>query len=260
MGRALAASMALANQVILTHKDLSGGSDYGPGYRRAIYYSSGHTLLVPEVGPTATVVISILIGAQLIVLLLLATFIYRVPTWSTVLDALSMASVGASLGPKVLPSIGSVGKGTIHRLRDLNGLIGVVAEDEERDSITGDAVRGTHTESTSLIEAGGRSPPRAIFALPSPGEGVESTTELLSIIKSRDGASSARRVVQLELGAHGPIDRTTQHKRLRPIFRRAEREPERAKGYVPKCQCNNCLTARARRQKEGALQDDSSSS
>lgn len=183
-------------------------------------------------GLAATVVISGLIGAQLIILACLACFIYRVPTWSTVLNAFAMATVGASLGPQVFSSIGPANKDAADQIKDRSGLIGIVVADE------------TNTNA----EAGLLKP-----------EAASPMAKELSECKTEDGVSSSPGMVQLGLAASGPIERTTRHEPLRygwagrHWFMSLEPPKRETKRH-----CNNC-SARRFQKDTTPTEDDSSS-
>lgn len=77
--------------LLLTSADVSSITS------REIYTSSGYTILKPQMSIPGLVVISLLIGLQVVMLFVLVLFIYSVPSWVGSLDALTMARIGAQL-------------------------------------------------------------------------------------------------------------------------------------------------------------------
>ncbi|KAK2757364.1 hypothetical protein FQN54_004878 [Arachnomyces sp. PD_36] len=82
-----------ANEALL----LSTVDAFGATKLRAIYTSPGYTILKPQISIPGLVVISLLIGLQVVTLLVLVLFIYSAPSWVESLDALTLARIGAQL-------------------------------------------------------------------------------------------------------------------------------------------------------------------
>ncbi|KAH6633766.1 hypothetical protein C7974DRAFT_309920 [Boeremia exigua] len=121
-------SLYVSNRALLTFyspNSSGGGSRIYPPSGRAIYTAPGQAVQKPAVSVAAVVVLSLLIGFQLIGLAFLACYIYRVPTWTGALDARAMARIGACIRQgDVLPPIGAV----TQRDRDVlkvDGLVGI---------------------------------------------------------------------------------------------------------------------------------------
>ncbi|KAI1124911.1 hypothetical protein F5Y10DRAFT_248313 [Nemania abortiva] len=86
-------STYLANRAIL----LNTVSNEETTGARSIYSSPGSIFLMPIVNTPTLVVITILIGLQIIGLALLAGYIYSVPAWTSTLDALAVAQIRKAL-------------------------------------------------------------------------------------------------------------------------------------------------------------------
>ena len=123
----LTAAMFVANQAFLTSlAPEDPRSTRFPGGRR-IYTSPGVAVQIPFLSTMALVVLSVLIGLQLLGLGYLAHYLSRAPSWSYQLDAMAMARIGASVcGRDILPAIGPVSKEDIAALKTVGGLIGIV--------------------------------------------------------------------------------------------------------------------------------------
>ncbi|KAJ8133150.1 hypothetical protein O1611_g471 [Lasiodiplodia mahajangana] len=114
-------STYLANRAILVN---TASQERTTG-ARPIYYSSGSILLRPIVNTPTLVVITILIGLQLLGLVLLTRFIYSVPTWTSTIDALAMTQIGKALPVTNWPPIGKLTPRDEKQLDKIDGLIGV---------------------------------------------------------------------------------------------------------------------------------------
>ena len=101
---------------------------------RTIYTAPGQFIPKPSTGLSGLVVVSVLVFAQLIGLAYLAWYIYQVPTWTDMLDALAVARITNSLSRTDIPSLGSITPSEIERLRKLDGLVGVIEHDAEPHS------------------------------------------------------------------------------------------------------------------------------
>jgi hypothetical protein len=107
----LQVSRFFANHALLTFNSPSVDADveYGKWRGRAIYSSPGRLVQKSVVSTAALVILSFLIGAQLIGLAYLAYYIYHVLTWTGALDAMAITRIGASMRDKeILPPIGGV--------------------------------------------------------------------------------------------------------------------------------------------------------
>jgi hypothetical protein len=72
---------------------------------------------------------------QLIGLAYLAWYIYQVPTWTAMLDALAIARITNSLDRGNIPSIGSMSEDDLARLGNRNALVGVVHTENRDDGL-----------------------------------------------------------------------------------------------------------------------------
>ena len=93
---------------------------------RAIRYAPGEYIQRPVASAAVLIILSILMLIQLIGLAYLAWYIYQVPTWTGLLDAMAIARIANSLDKGAIPAIGSVTREDQNRLGEMNGLIGVV--------------------------------------------------------------------------------------------------------------------------------------
>jgi hypothetical protein len=190
--KSLSASMFLANQALLTMDTHEWREDnkYQDVVGRTIYYSSGMAIQIPVLSTTAKIVTSVLIAAQIIGLIALAIFIYHVPTWTTVLNAMAMARVGASLEPNTLPPIRPLERSDTEKLKSASGLFGVV-------------------EATKDIEM---QSPKVDQLSPDATSSVENFLEMNVSQGQADLPVKVKRSntqMQLELGASGIVTRNT---------------------------------------------------
>lgn len=92
-------------------------------------------LFTPVVSLAAKIVVSILIGLQATILLSLAIYVWKQPTWTDTLDALATARIGAGLAEKVdmIKRIRPYSWTEAQELGGLDALIGLVEEEELRE-------------------------------------------------------------------------------------------------------------------------------
>jgi len=133
----LTTAIFVANQAFLTMASPEFGPANALPQGRLIYASPGTAVQKPSLSRTALIVLSVLIGLQLLGLGYLTYYLYRAPSWTDQLDAMAMARIGASLRDRgVLPAIGPVTKEDIAALKTVGGLIGIVEKRPRRDSST----------------------------------------------------------------------------------------------------------------------------
>lgn len=96
---------------------------------RKIFTAPGVVIPRPVKTLVGTIIISVLIFLQLIGLAYTVRYIYQVLTWTSALDAIAVARIGASLKENDLPPIGPVYKKDNAKLKQLSGLVGVVEEE-----------------------------------------------------------------------------------------------------------------------------------
>ncbi|KAJ7035994.1 hypothetical protein C8F04DRAFT_1258357 [Mycena alexandri] len=159
-------SMYFANRAMLNKAVLLGQ----PFNNHPLYTSGGLELVKPVKTLAATIIVSVLIAMQLVGLAILVRYIYSVPTWMTLLDALAVARIEREIPVGELPRLGMVTEEDVKKMGEVDGLIGVKdaaavsTEDLEesghtRDgSGTGDALMGGNKEVVLNIELtlGGR--------------------------------------------------------------------------------------------------------
>jgi hypothetical protein len=128
----LKCSMFVANRAFLKLLSADGfRNDEVDLMGRTIYTSPGIAVQKPVLSKATLIVLSILMGLQLLGLSYLTYYLYRVPTWSSQLDAMAMARIGASLNHQgILPAIGPVSKTDLAALQTVGGLIGIVEKSE----------------------------------------------------------------------------------------------------------------------------------
>jgi hypothetical protein len=128
-------SIFVANRALLTLLSPEVGSVSYDLTGRKIYTSPGVTVQRPVLSKAALIVLSVLLGLQLLGLGYLTYYLYRFPTWSGQLDAMAMARIGAYLHHQgVLPAIGPVSKKDRAVLQTVGGLIGIVEKSPHRES------------------------------------------------------------------------------------------------------------------------------
>ncbi|CAN9373052.1 unnamed protein product [Alternaria sp. RS040] len=205
----LEVAMFVANRAILTLVSTDSGLT-----GRQIYTSPGVVVPKPVLSRSSVIIMSVLIGLQLLGLGYLAHYLYRVPSWSDQLDAMAIARIGASLDHQgVLPAIGPVSKEDLVTLQTVGGLIGIVERSPCHES--------SATESVLLDMAAAD----------------DSAVELQRLTSSEEARKSVKddtTNVKLELGASGPIrmadlsDRTTLSSDLKRAWSKmfaSERQP-----------------------------------
>jgi hypothetical protein len=199
-------AMFVANRALLTLLS----PEVGPGTYdltgRKIYNSPGVTVQKPVFSKATLIVLSVLIGLQLLGLGYLTYYLYRFPTWSSQLDAMAMARIGASLDHRgVLPAIGPVSKKDLDSLQTVEGLIGIVEKVPYRESSqTRPVSSDLNTADASDVE---------LQQLNSVEEGDTSAAdgsevELQQLNSTEEGCTSAEvhsSGVELGLGASGAI-------------------------------------------------------
>ncbi|KAJ7745394.1 hypothetical protein B0H14DRAFT_2406737, partial [Mycena olivaceomarginata] len=72
--------------------------------RLMVSYDLGADLQVPLLSLTGIIVVSVLLGLFLLVLLSVAVYAWRTPTWTTTLDAFAMLRIGAAVGARLRPT------------------------------------------------------------------------------------------------------------------------------------------------------------
>lgn len=126
---ALGASTFFTNQAMLTQTvDGSWGTMNG----RRIFTAPGLVIPRPAMTLAGIIIISTLIFLQLIGLAYTVRYIYQVPTWTPALDAIAVAGIGASLKDTDLPLIGPVYQKDKAKLKQLDGLVGVLEDELNR--------------------------------------------------------------------------------------------------------------------------------
>lgn len=121
----LSASVFYANQAYLTQTANANNPKEGYFTARNIYTSPGTTFTKPSKSFASTILISVLLGLQLVSLTLLVLYIYSVPTWNTALDALAVARLVANMPQEDFTALSQENGREVRQLRDVDGLVGV---------------------------------------------------------------------------------------------------------------------------------------
>lgn len=98
----LTASMYLSNRAVLTQTVPASF----PFSARQIMFGRGTLVPIPAKTVAGTIVVSVLLFIQLAGLAFVMWYIYRFPTWTPFLDAVSLARIGASMKETELPALG----------------------------------------------------------------------------------------------------------------------------------------------------------
>jgi hypothetical protein len=149
----LTAALFLANDATLTR----AASDTTFGNQ--IYTSVGVSFDKPNVSLPAQIIVSALLGIEVLALVGLLVFIYRRPTFANRLDAFMLATIGAQLAAAgaTLPQLRDANERERFHLRDYDGVIGLshgdfADEESSSSSIQERARRQGAGETESEVE------------------------------------------------------------------------------------------------------------
>lgn len=150
----LQTSLYTANRALLTFysPNVDSQTMYDSSFRgRIVYTSPGQSIQKPIVSTAAVIVLSMLIGLQLVGLAFLAWYIYRVPTWVDALDAMAIARIGASVKQHdVLPPIGPVTQKDRDALESVDGLVGIHYSPDEFSNSRSRLAPDAHSDMNSF--------------------------------------------------------------------------------------------------------------
>jgi len=156
----LTAALFLANDATLTRA--ASNRVFG----NVIYTSIGASFDKPNISLPAQIIISALLGIEIIALVGLMVFIYGRPTFASRLDTFMLATIGAQLAAAgaTLPQLSDVNKRERFHLREYDGVIGLshgdLADGESSSSsIRERAGRQGARESESQVELNDLSEP-----------------------------------------------------------------------------------------------------
>lgn len=184
-------AMFLANQAALTSHTM----DILPWTRdtgREIYTAPGIRVSKPDVSLPSLIVLSVVVGLQVLGLLWLGVWIFMWPTWTRTLDAMAIARVAASVDPSLLPPFRTVGQKDWDKLALVDGLVGAQVREEASEQQHGTAaVRGVDADEE--IEM------RALSVASTVGKEPASATV--------PAETANRAAVELGLGAPGVVSR-----------------------------------------------------
>ncbi|KAI7281950.1 hypothetical protein KC343_g945 [Hortaea werneckii] len=207
-GELLETAMFFANKELLTSTATQFWFESG----RKIWYSPGSLVIRPSVSPAALGVISTLIFLQVAALLALLWYIYTVPTWTPSLNSVAVAQLTRRLADDHLPPIGRLDDKSLRKLEELDGVVGVLQEDEVVQE------KGCRASSTSqgTEEGAGTASARqsSSSAGRASGEGHESIEvgQSQTQIEEQDcpAINVSSSLMVLARGASGPITKRTR--------------------------------------------------
>ncbi|KAJ4369546.1 hypothetical protein N0V86_009382 [Didymella sp. IMI 355093] len=190
----LGTAMTLANQAALTSHTL-GLLPWARDTGREIYTAPGIRVWKPEVGLASLIILSVIVGLQILGLVALGWWIFMWPTWTRTLDARAIARVAASLDPGLLPPVGTSGQKEWERLAHVDGIVGAQlqehAVEQQQQQGSGGVVSGSHTD--------GEIEMRALSVASTVGK--EPTSEVVPASAANEST------VSLALGARGLVSR-----------------------------------------------------
>ena len=128
----LETAMFAANEALLATTARQGGN---------MYSSAGYEIHKPVESVVALVVVSVLLFVQVLGVVALGVYNVSFPTWTTTLDAMAMAKIGAGLHGAGLKPLGARDKDCLNRLAamEIEGVIGEVESDANSEA-SGNAV------------------------------------------------------------------------------------------------------------------------
>jgi hypothetical protein len=136
---ALLASMHVSNRVMLT-RTVTASFSFSA---RKIRFGAGMLVPLPLKTLAGMVVVSTLIFLQLLGLVALTYYIYRLPTWMHALDAVAVAQLSIGLKDPVVRELGHGYGIDENKLNKIDGLLGL---DEDRAKVAlgspGEVTRG----------------------------------------------------------------------------------------------------------------------
>ncbi|KAJ7720621.1 hypothetical protein B0H16DRAFT_1335984 [Mycena metata] len=117
-------------------------------------YDLGADMQIPVISLTGIIVVSAVLGLFLLVLLSVALYAWRTPTWTTTLDAFAMLRIGAAVGAPLRPARDSdEAENERWLLFPRNGAAGVAALDQLPGWV-GDALHAEGSEAVGQLALG----------------------------------------------------------------------------------------------------------
>jgi len=215
LSKMLLTGAALANQALLTINPLT----INP-LARTIWSSPGATINRPYKTLAGTIVVSLLIGVQVLGLAYLLWYIYRIPTWTSHLNSMAVAQIIKDLDADALPHVGAMSKHDWAKLEGLDGLVGIDEDEPASRELKMQEDQHEHIEPSSLQspvstrcrdeeEIACSEFSRSTTRVPSEQSGLR---RLLSTNGSSIGEDEERNVktpkhIKLKLGASGLVSR-----------------------------------------------------
>ncbi|KAF3031518.1 hypothetical protein E8E12_000544 [Didymella heteroderae] len=188
----LSAAMLLANQAALT-SHAQGILPWQRDTGREIYTAPGIKVRKPDVSLPSLIILSVIVGVQILGLLWLGCWIFMWPTWTRTLNAMAIARVAASIDRSLLPPLGIVGQNDWEKLAHVDGLIGV-----ELHEVATEQLRGTGT----VLSENATDEDIEMRAL-----SVASTVGKMPASEAVPASAGRRAIVSLGLGGPGLISK-----------------------------------------------------
>lgn len=168
----LSVAMLLANQAALT-SHTQGILPWQRDTGREIYTAPGIAVRKPDVSLPGLVVLSIIVGVQVLGLVCLGCWIGMWPTWTRTLDAMAVARVASSIDPSLLPPFRTIRQDDWEKLARVDGLVGAQLREEagEQHNVSGavgrvDAAEEIEMRALSVASTVGKEPTSGAEAVP----------------------------------------------------------------------------------------------
>lgn len=201
----LETAIFFANKQLLTSTASELWFDSG----RKIWYSPGTLIIRPSVSAAAAGVISTLISLQVAGLLALLWYIYTVPSWTPSLNSVAVAQLTKGLADEILPAVGRVDDKSLRKLEQVDGIVGVLQEDEEIPEKENQAMSASEEaeEAAEMMIANESSPsPRAEEG----SDGTRAAGDRADSLRDESPLTNEPERMVLARGASGPITRRTR--------------------------------------------------
>lgn len=118
--------------------------------RRAIWASDGRTTKKPTMTLPSMVVLSLLLLVEVLVLLRLAYYAWRTPTWTGTFKSLTVVQLANAMEKDALPPAGIYGEDEMRMLQQLDGRVGVEVRPEGKEG--GEVRRLVHGGMEPVVE------------------------------------------------------------------------------------------------------------
>ncbi|KAI7502635.1 hypothetical protein KC347_g8904 [Hortaea werneckii] len=203
----LETAMFFANKELLT----STASQFWLTSGRKIWYSPGSLIIRPSVSPAALGILSTLIFLQVAALLALLWYIYTVPTWTSSLNSIAVAQLTRRVSDDDLPDIGRLDDKSLRKLEQLDGVVGVMQEDEieqEKGRQASPVLEGTEESAEAASARQSSSSAGRVSERQGSIEVGQTQTQIEE--QDRPAADVSNSLMVLARGASGPITKRTR--------------------------------------------------